>query len=304
MHPTQTLLLQAYIEEEKILARATGFAADETLRLPPRLPGEGLHQSLIDVARAQNKRNKRAARQEARERAREARAAAAASVAAGASGAEPAGTSYAASVPVGKTTPGAPSSIAGSRASTVVRGGRATREEAEASAGARAADNVEDGSELSDGKDGDDLEDGIANSADGSAAVAAAAAYGNEPWLEPLPHKAGEGGGGGTGAIVVSEWDRDPTARERGQEHDVVVTGPSMAGTSTLCRALAEKYQAPVLTIDSMITEAMRLRTPLGARVRAALHRFTAKEEVRRNILYTVTLMLRSLETRMSHRCL
>ncbi|CAM9769610.1 unnamed protein product, partial [Sphacelaria rigidula] len=50
---------QVHLQEEAILARATGFAADETLRLPPRHPGQGLHQSLIDVARAQEKQDRR-----------------------------------------------------------------------------------------------------------------------------------------------------------------------------------------------------------------------------------------------------
>ncbi|CAN0432095.1 unnamed protein product, partial [Ectocarpus sp. 8 AP-2014] len=58
---------KAHLVEEEILSRATCFAADEVLRLPPRLPGQGLHQSLIDVARAQDEAAKRAERRKAKE---------------------------------------------------------------------------------------------------------------------------------------------------------------------------------------------------------------------------------------------
>ncbi|CAM9472874.1 unnamed protein product, partial [Hapterophycus canaliculatus] len=58
---------KAHLVEEEILSRATGFAADEVLRLPPRLPGQGLHQSLIDVARAQDEAKGRAERREAKQ---------------------------------------------------------------------------------------------------------------------------------------------------------------------------------------------------------------------------------------------
>lgn len=70
---------QAHLEEEAILARAKGFTADETLRLPPRLPGQGLHRSLIDVARAQEEADRRAERRAAKALAREAKAVAAGS---------------------------------------------------------------------------------------------------------------------------------------------------------------------------------------------------------------------------------
>lgn len=81
-------------------------------------------------------------------------------------------------------------------------------------------------------------------------------------------------------AAAIPEWDRVPTAREQGKAHDIVVTGPPLSGKSTLSRAIASSYQTPALSVDSAVNEAMRLRSPLGEKVRAALHWFTFKEEV------------------------
>lgn len=79
---------------------------------------------------------------------------------------------------------------------------------------------------------------------------------------------------------AVPEWDRVPTAREQGKAHDIVVTGPPLSGKSTLSRAIASSYQTPALTVDGAVNEAMRLRSTLGEKVRAAMHWFTSKEEV------------------------
>lgn len=125
---------------------------------------------------------------------------------------------------------------------------------------------------------------------DGSAAAAAAAAYGNEAWLEPLPHRGRRTPSGAENgrsvAMSVPEWDRVPTDREQRRAHDVVLVGPPMSGKSTLSHALAAKYQTMALSVDLVIAEALRLRTPLGGRVRAAVHWFTAKEEVRFSVRF------------------
>lgn len=271
---------QAHLVEEEILSRATGFGADEVLHLPPRLPGQGLHQSLIDVAHAQDEASKRAERREARARAREERAAAAAASAAATqddateksvkpAGGGGGGASTSGGKPVGRSS------------TTAAAGGRGRQSMTnDAMEGARM-----DGGLSDDEADGEDNEDGGAIDGVKGSPAAAAAAYGDEPWLEPLPAAAGDGGGGadGDGTSVIPEWDRVSTAREEGRAHDVVVTGPPLSGKSTLSRALAARYRTPALTVDGIINEAMRLRNKLGARVRAAIHWFTAKEEVRQD---------------------
>lgn len=254
--------------EEEILSRATGFAADEVLRLPPRLPGQGLHQSLIDAARAQDEAARCAELREAklsRRRAREAEDAAAVAAAA-----DNAGDSFGDNNQEGARARGRGSSGGGgkptnSRASTA----------GEAAAGDGGAAG-EDSGELSE-EDDEHGENGISNEIDGGeAAVAAAAAYGDEPWLETKREVLERIGVG-----AVPEWDRVPTAREEGRAHDVVVTGPPLSGKSTLSRALAARYGLPALTMDGTVREALRLRNKLGARVRAAIHWITAKEKVR-----------------------
>lgn len=244
------LASQAHLVEEEILSRATCFAADEVLRLPPRLPGQGLHQSLIDVARAQDEAAKRAERRkakEARRRAREAAAAAAAET--GDDGAN--------------NNDGA--------------GGGAAEDADELSEDDD--DNNENGGETNDAENGG-VAGGSVDLDGGEAAAAVAAAYGDEPWLETAAevlernHDTGSGG-------AVPEWERVPTAREEGRAHDVVVTGPPLSGKSTLARALGAKYSLPALTVDGAVRGALRLRNKLGASVREAIHWFTAKEEVR-----------------------
>lgn len=284
---------QVHLQEEAILARATGFAADETLRLPPRHPGQGLHQSLIDVARAQERQDRRAARKIARQKAKEEQAAAEAAAAEADAGAN---STEGAANASGSRPGTSPSTVTGQKGATTAR------EEGADGSGAGAAvsreRSPEDGGLLSDDDDEDHGEDGADDS--DAAAAAAAAAYGNESWLEPLLlYRSRTVGGRGvaTGTAgservngvraVVPEWDRVPTSREQGLQHDVVVTGPPMSGKSTLSHALAEKYQIPRLSVDSVITEALRLRSALGARVRVALHWFTAREEVMRTWFLT-----------------
>jgi len=278
--------------EEEILSRATGFAADEVLRLPPRLPGQGLHQSLIDVARAQDEAARRAELREAkvaRRRAREAAGAAAAAEAADAdqAGGDPTadGNNQGGTGAQGRRASnagGGGRKSAGERASTAVRAGEATT--AAAGAGG-AAGNGDD--ELSE-DDEEDAENGLNAVTEidgGEAAAAAAAAYGDESWLETAAEALERSGGAGSGA--VPEWDRVPTAREEGRAHDVVVTGPPLSGKSTISRALGKRYRLPTITTDGAVKEALRLRSKLGASVRAAIHWFTAKEEVQ-NVFYSV----------------
>lgn len=275
--------------EEEILSRATGFAADEVLRLPPRLPGQGLHQSLIDVARAQDEAARREELREAKIAGRRAREAANAAAAADAANADRGGGDPSAD---GHSQGGAgaldrrASNIgggggksAGGRASTVAKAGEAAA--AAAGAGASGIDGGELGElgELSEDDD-EDAENALNGTEidGGEAAAAAAAAYGDEKWLETAAEALERTGGAGSSALP--EWDRVPTAREEGRAHDVVVTGPPLSGKSTLSRALAAKYRLPTLTMDGAVKEALRLRSKLGARVRAAIHWFTAKEEV------------------------
>lgn len=270
--------------EEEILSRATGFAADEVLRLPPRLPGQGLHQSLIDVARAQDEAASRAELREAKAARRRAREAAAAAAAAEAANADHAGGDPSAdgNNQGGAGTQGRRASNAGGggkksarvRASTAARAGEA----ASAAAGAGGAGWNDDG-ELSEDEDEDENGLNAVTEIDGGeAAAAAAAAYGDESWLETAADALQRAGGAGSGA--VPEWDRVPTPREQGRAHDVVVTGPPLSGKSTISRALGAKYRLPTLTMDGAVKEALRLRSKLGARVRAAIHWFTSKEEV------------------------
>lgn len=273
--------------EEEILSRATGFAADEVLRLPPRLPGHGLHQSLLDTARAQDEAARRAERREARTRARREQAEAAAADATAA--AEGATAALDSGRKGGKAT-------AGGSASRPSTGGGKLPSRASAASHPQTA--IENDTER--GAEDDDLSenegDGDGNTCDGgtgpdgsecnsaAAALAAAAAYGDEYWLEPVTATAGGEGAASAGedGAATPAWDRVPTAREEGGAHDVIVTGPPLSGKSTLSRALGATYRTPTLTMDGVIKEALRLRNKLGARVRAALHWFTAKEEVRR----------------------
>lgn len=260
---------KAHLAEEEILSRATGFAADEVLRLPPRLPGQGLHRSLIDAARAQDEAARRAEAREATRHAREAAAAAAA--------AEEEGGGGVTSDPAGAGAGGR------SRASTSGGGGKQANSRASTGGAAAASVSGNAGEGYGQLSNEDEDEDGEnCNPEEGGggegAAAAAIAAYGDEPWLE-TPAEALErvGGSGGSG---VPEWDRVPTAREEGRAHDVVVTGPPLSGKSTLSRVLAGRHRLPTLTVDGAVREALRLRSKLGARVRAAIHWFTAKEEV------------------------
>lgn len=267
-----------------ILARAPGFAVDETLRLPPRHPGQGLHHSLIDVARAQDKQETRTALQIARARDREKKAAAVVA-ATGTEATDAAGTpagSGGKAATVGSSKPV-------SRASTVAGPKGVSREEADAMAGGIDRKILE-GGQLSDGDGKDDQEAGENLDLDGLATADTAAEYGNEPWLEPLPNSGKRTPGGAENVPLVArpvpEWDRVPTFREQGRAHDVILVGPPMSGKSTLSRALAAKYQTMVLSVDLVIAETLRLRTPLGARVRAAVHWFTAKEKVRFSVRF------------------
>lgn len=157
----------------------------------------------------------------------------------------------------------------------------------EGAAGGGAGDDDAEGSEACT-EDGDDINN-EGGGFEGESSADAAAAYGDEPWLEPLQLPTPTSGrgedevGGATGGTpaVIPEWDRVATAREQGRAHDVVVTGPPLSGKSTLARALASSYRTPALTLDGVIKEAMGMRNTLGARVRAAIHWFTAKEKVR-----------------------
>lgn len=155
----------------------------------------------------------------------------------------------------------------------------------EGGAGGGAGDEDAEGSEAC--EDGDDINN-EGGGFEGEGSADAAAAYGDEPWLESLPlpvptservEDGVEVAAGGT-PTVIPEWDRVATAREQGRAHDVVVTGPPLSGKSTLARALASSYRTPALTLDGVIKEAMGMRNALGARVRAAIHWFTAKEKV------------------------
>lgn len=253
------------------MSRATGFAADEVLRLPPRLPGQGLHQSLIDAARAQDEAARRAELREAkiaRRRAREAADSAAVVTAADNTG-DPSGDNIQEGAGArGGGSSGVSGKPTNSRTSTA-------GEAAVAAVGDGGAAG-EDNGELSEEDDEYD-EDGLNNEVDGGeAAMAAAAAYGDEIWLETREEVLERIGVG-----AIPEWDKVPTAREEGRAHDVVVTGPPLSGKSTLSRALATRYRLPALTVDGTVKEALRLRNKLGARVRAAIHWFTAKEKVR-----------------------
>lgn len=157
----------------------------------------------------------------------------------------------------------------------------------EGGVGGGVGDEDVEGSEEGTEDGGDTYGDG--NGFEGEGSADAAAAYGDEPWLEPLtpptPTTGREVDGivaaAGGAPAVIPDWDRVPTARDQGRAHDVVVTGPPLSGKSTLSRALAASYRTPALTLDGVIKEAMGLRNKLGARVRAAIHWFTAKEEVR-----------------------
>lgn len=257
--------VKAHLAEEEILSRATGFAADEVLRLPPRLPGQGLHRSLIDAARDQDEAARRAEAREAKKRAREAAAAAAA-----------AGDSEGG----GDTPDVAAGGGAASRSSTS-GGGGSKPANSHPSTGGSAAAGVGGNSGGTDGENEDDEEDGEDGSPEsggGEVSAATIAAYGNETWLETPEEALERVGGAGSGG--VPEWDRVPTAREEGRAHDVVVTGPPLSGKSTLSRALGVRHRLPTLTVDGAVKEVLRLRSKLGARVRAAIHWFTAKEEV------------------------
>ncbi|CAM9191035.1 unnamed protein product, partial [Phaeothamnion confervicola] len=85
----------------------------------------------------------------------------------------------------------------------------------------------------------------------------------------------------GGSADGMPEWDRVPTARERGLAHDVVVTGPPLSGVSSVAHRMAERWRYARIDVDSALEAAARLRSTLGERVRAALHRFTAVERGR-----------------------
>lgn len=264
---------QAHLIEEEILSRATGFAADEVLRLPPRLPGQGLHQSLIDAARVQDEVARRAELREAKIRAREAADADAVAAAVADGPGDPSSDNQ-----EGAGVRGRGSASGGGGGGKPSNGKVSTAAEAAAAAALSGNDGAagDDYGELS-GEDDDNGEIGINNEIDGDeAAVAVAAAYGDESWLETGEEVLARAGGG-----AVPEWDKVPTAREEGRAHDVVVTGPSLSGKSTLSRALAARYGLPALTIDGTVKEALRLRNKLGARVRAAIHWFTAKEKAR-----------------------
>lgn len=258
------------------MSRSTGFAADEVLRLPPRLPGQGLHQSLIDAARAQDEVGRRAELREAkicRRRAQEAADAAAAAAASADNAGDPSGDNNQ------EGARGRGSSGGGGGSGKPASNRTSTAGEAVAAlSGNDGGAPGEDYGEQSE-EDDENGENGINNEIDGEAAVAAAAAYGDETWLETRAEVLERAGGAGSGAIP--EWDRVPTAREEGRAHDVVVTGPPLSGKSTLSRALAVRYGLPALTIDGTVKEALRLRNKLGARVRAAIHWFTAKEKAR-----------------------
>ncbi|CAM9169791.1 unnamed protein product [Choristocarpus tenellus] len=91
--------------------------------------------------------------------------------------------------------------------------------------------------------------------------------YGDDPWLEqeiidPTP-----------------EWDREPTPREMGKEHDLIVIGPILSGKSTLAQHMADRYQTIRLTVGMALAKAVKQRNALGARIRAALHKFSSNEE-------------------------
>lgn len=258
---------KAHLVEEDILSRATGFGGDGILHLPPRLPGQGLHQSLIDTARAQDEAARLIERREAKARAREERAAAAEASAAEASVAvadDANGKEHKSNRPRASTAAAA----SGNRQNTADRDGKGAGDDGELS----------DEEEDQDAHEDEDNQGSLAE---------IAAAYGDEPWLEPLARTGIEGGKGNAEVeaakrtpMVIPDWDRVPTIREEGMAHDIIVTGPPLSGKSTISRALATNYRIPALTIDNIITEAMRLRSKLGARVRAAIHWFTAREEV------------------------
>ena len=197
------------------------MAAGEVLRLPPRLPGEGLHHSLLDAARAQDEAEKRAKRREAKAR-----------------GLAP------------------------------------------------------DGARDFDGELDDDDADDESNSEEGAfgkseyyESTTAMEARGDDPLLEPLPSSVALVVSEGEGTSALPTWDRVPTVREEGRTHDIVVTGPPLSGKSTLSHALGARYGIPALTVDEAVKEAMRLRNKLGANVRAAMHYFTAREEVCKELL-------------------
>lgn len=272
--PTPNCQQQTHVLEEEILSRAQGFEADGFLRLPPRRPGEGLHQSLIDATYEQDEQDRRVERREKKARLREARLAASVAASAAVASGEPPGS-------------------AGIRPSTSGRMETKTsnhpRTTAEAVADGVTVGNGAAQDEPSDDEAANSGEDDDGGGRGDHADLCPVAAYDDEPWLLALPaggtrESSTRGKSGSAAAATVAkdvpEWDRVPTAREEGRAHDVVVTGPALSGKSTLARALADSYCVTTLTIDGIIKEAMRLRNELGARVRAAIHWFTATEEV------------------------
>lgn len=260
------------------MSQAPWFASDDILRFPPRLPGEALHQSLLDFSHAQEDRTKHSENPESNAHGQKESVAVSKKTSRGSTVTEN-------PVERGSVAPASP--------------GRNNKREKRKTVTTVIVENNDDmHGGKGDGERSEDDEEG--ENDDGS--VFAMAAYGDESWLEPLPASresntsgSRDGGMGWSGGnkespvAVVPEWDRVPTARESGRACDVVVTGPPLSGRSTVSHALARRYGVPALSVDVVVKEAMRLRNKLGAKVRAAMHWFTAREEVRKQQIAHLT---------------
>lgn len=73
----------------------------------------------------------------------------------------------------------------------------------------------------------------------------------------------------------------DPTVREEGKAHDILLLGPPLSGKTIAAQALRSKYGYPVLTLDSIVEDGLLIRNDLGKEVRHALGKHTSVERVK-----------------------
>jgi hypothetical protein len=79
-------------------------------------------------------------------------------------------------------------------------------------------------------------------------------------------------------AVAAASWDKQPSVRDAGKAYDVIVSGPVLSGKTTAAYALAQQHGLTVLALDTLVEQAVCLRSQLGRKLRAALHRFTPTE--------------------------
>jgi len=75
------------------------------------------------------------------------------------------------------------------------------------------------------------------------------------------------------------DWDKRQTVRMEGKAQDVIIVGPPLSGKSTVAYHIGKKYTYPVLTLNTILLDAMKMRSDLGLALRCATLRFASERE-------------------------